>query len=924
MILCNKSRKGIILRDIFSFSKNFGLVKRSLIFRRRAVHTTGETPHQRSSWINADLRGQNFAHQSLQNACFQSSYSGATPLWKVASFLAAHTIGHLLGFIAAMIGYFLLTPGSATQSTGVGSLIILLSLWLMLWKQGVGIAVSIVTGLVIFYGTIAGVVTIAFQPTGLREGTLLLASAFTLLVGGLLGAITVYAGTQLVIGRWSILSMALGAVLNVVIVPILGKSTIAIAIQEAQALGLATTALLTLIMLGLCQHISTFVQTESPRYQVLRRLAIAWSSLGNTCFYKADLTGANFTGAGLRGADFRAAKLDYVNWRGATGLQWARWGEGQLSDKRVIELLTRNPDRQADYSDVNLSFTDLEGADLSHLALSGANLTGAVLRGANLEGAILRDVRAVGTDFTGARFTGACIENWSIDASTKLQQVDCQFVFLQEFPKPGTTDRDRQPVNGDFELGDFEQLYQTVIDTFELIFRNGLDWKTFQASLERVRQANPTAHLQMQSVETKGDGYVVVKLRAEGTEDKAQLHQELWQTYLERIRVLEGSYQQAISDKQSQLDDYKAQNQTLLEITRQLAQPSSQRRPAAGETVILSLPQGSLATGFTVLAQVWNTEQTLMRTQVGALPPNPELAQAYQRWRQLYQAQQPLFADSFVFDTPTNFSQAEFDQAARQVVIQLNAWLRSPTFLPVDQCLRAVLDPQQPATLTWQVDDVAVQQLPLHCWHFFDAYPNAALTFSFLNTRAGTAHPPQRSRRRVLSVLGIDAGLDVEADKKILESMPDVDICCLIQPTVQQLTETLWQTDGWDIFCFSGHSAFEGDRLWLNEQEFLSLDDLKYALRQATQRGLSLSIFNCCQGLQLARQFANVTSTGVIVMREPVPDQVAQLFLRYLVANLSTQTTTAHALKAAREQLQGIEKSFAYASQLPIFFSRTL
>ncbi|PSN19716.1 hypothetical protein C7271_05845 [filamentous cyanobacterium CCP5] len=844
------------------------------------------------------------------------------PIGKIFSYMLAHIIGHLLGFIAALIGSFLLTPGIATRSTGIGSLIILMTLWVMLWKYGLGRAVAVVTGMVIVYGTVAGIVSIALKPIGVSESTLLLASTFTLLVGGMIGAIAAYTGAQLSISRGATVSMIVGVVINLLVVPTSDRSDIARTIGQANELGLLTTSILAVGLTGLCWHISQLVLADSEQHRLLKRLAIAWSSIGNACFYKADLTGANFAGASLKGADFRAAKLDYVNWRGATGLPWVRWGEGQLSDIRVVELLTRDPDREANYSNADLSFTDLEGADLSYLNLAGANLTGAVLRGANLEGAVLRNVRALGTDFTGARFTGACIENWSIDASTKLQQVDCRFVFLQEFSKPGMTDRDRQPASGEFEPGDFEQLYQTVIDTFELIFRNGLDWKTFQASLDEVRQANPTAHLKMQSVETKGDGYVVVKLRAEGNESKAQLHQELWQTYLERIRVLEGSYQQAIADKQSQLDDYKAQNQTLLEITRQLAQPSSQRRLAAGETVILSLPQGSLTTGFIVMAQIWNAEQTLMRTQVGTLPPKPELAQAYQRWQRLYRAQQPLFADSFAFDTPTNFSQVEFDQAARQVLTQLNAWLRSPTFLPVDQCLRAVLDPQQPATLTWQVDDAAVQQLPLHCWHFFDDYPNAALTFSFLNTRAGTARPLQRQRRRVLSVLGIDSDLDVEADKKVLESMPDVDICCLIQPTVQQLTEALWQTDGWDIFCFSGHSAFEGDRLWLNEQEFLSLDDLKYALRQATQQGLSLSIFNCCQGLQLVRQFANVNSTGVIVMREPVPDQVAQLFLRYLVANLSTQTTTAHALKAAREQLQGIEKAFAYTSQLPIFFSR--
>jgi len=878
------------------------------------------TSRQYLQWSNANLSGRNFSHQSLRGARFKEARSGTRLLGRLLSYLLAHVLGHFLGFVAALIGFYLLTPEMATRFTGIGSLIILITLWMMLWKRGLGRAVAVVTGMVIIYGTVAGIVSIALRPIGVSESTLLLASTFTLLVGGMIGAIAAYAGAQLVIGRGATALMIVGLVINLLVVPTSDRSDIARTIGQANELGLLTTSVLAVGLTGLCWHISQLVLADSQQHRLLKRLAIAWSSIGNTCFYKADLTGAIFAGASLKGADFRAAKLDYVNWRGATGLQWARWGEGQLSDIRVVELLTRDPDREANYRNADLSFTDLEGADLSYLNLAGANFTGAILRDANLEGAILRDVRAVGTDFTGARFTGACIENWSIDASTKLRQVDCRFVFLQECPKPGTTDRDRQPASGEFEPGDFEQLYQTVMDTFELIFRNGLDWKTFQASLDEVRQANPTARLQMQSVETKGDGYVVVKLRAEGNESKAQLHQELWQAYVERIRALEGTYQQAIADKQSQLDDYRAQNQTLLEITRQLAQPSIQRRPATGEGVIVSLPQGSLATGFTVMAQIWNAEQTLVRTQVGALPPNPELAQSYQRWRRLYQAQQPLFVDSFALDTPTNFSQVEFDRAAYQVLTQMNDWLRSPTFLPIDQCLRAALDPHQPATLTWQVDDVAVQQLPLHCWHFFDDYPNAALTFSFLNTRAVAAHPPKRQRRRVLSVLGIDGDLDTEADKKILESMPEVDICCLVQPTVQQLTETLWQADGWDIFCFSGHSAFEGDRLWLNEQEFLSLNDLKYALRQATQQGLSLSIFNCCQGLQLARQFASVASTGVIVMREPVPDQVAQLFLRYLVANLSTRTT-AHALKAACEQLQGIEKVLAYITWLPVIFN---
>lgn len=223
--------------------------------------------------------------------------------------------------------------------------------------------------------------------------------------------------------------------------------------------------------------------------------------------------------------------------------------------------------------------------------------------------------------------------------------------------------------------------------------------------------------------------------------------------------------------------------------------------------------------------------------------------------------------------------------------------------------------------MTWQVDDVAVQQLPLHCWQFFDDYPQAALTFSFLNIRHVPMVKVQRQQPRVLLVLGMADGLDVEADREIWQSSP-AEVYCLVQPTVQVLHEVLWEAEGWDIFCFSGHSAFQGDHLWLNDQESLSLEEMRYALRQATQQGLALTIFNCCQGLQLAQQLAGAASAGVVVMREPVPDEVAQIFLQYLLVGLEAEIPTAHVLKQAREQLQGIEIEFPKVTWLLMLFGQ--
>jgi hypothetical protein len=76
----------------------------------------------------------------------------------------------------------------------------------------------------------------------------------------------------------------------------------------------------------------------------------------------------------------------------------------------------------------------------------------------------------VGTNFTNAKMTGACVEAWNIESTTQLNNVDCRFVYLLENPKPGTDDRERRPSSGDFQPGEFTKLFEEVLNTVDLNF----------------------------------------------------------------------------------------------------------------------------------------------------------------------------------------------------------------------------------------------------------------------------------------------------------------------------------------------------------------------------------------------------------------------------------------------------------------------
>ena len=124
----------------------------------------------------------------------------------------------------------------------------------------------------------------------------------------------------------------------------------------------------------------------------------------------------------------------------------------------------------------------------------------------------------------------------------------------------------------------------------------------------------------------------------------------------------------------------------------------------------------------------------------------------------------------------------------------------------------------------------------------------------------------------------------------------------------------------WDIIFFAGHSKTEGatGRLYINQTDSLTIDELREALRKAIASGLQLAIFNSCDGWGLARDLETLHIPQMIIMREPVPDQVAQQFLKDFLRVFAGGQSLYQAVQEARRKLQGIEDKFPCASWLPI------
>jgi uncharacterized protein YjbI with pentapeptide repeats len=211
------------------------------------------------------------------------------------------------------------------------------------------------------------------------------------------------------------------------------------------------------------------------------------------------------------------------------------------------------------------------GADLKEANLKDAYISQATFREACLEGANLTLTQAVNTNFTSVQMTGACVEAWNIESTTKLDNVDCRFVYLLEYPKPETDDRERRPSSGDFQPGEFTKLFEEVLNTVDLIFRDGINWKAFVTAFKKVQVENQDTELAIQSIENKGDGVVVVKVGVPLDADKEKIHSDFTQSYQLALQAVEEKYKAQLQAKDEQIVIYRQQSGEMKEIISLLA-----------------------------------------------------------------------------------------------------------------------------------------------------------------------------------------------------------------------------------------------------------------------------------------------------------------------------------------------------------------
>ncbi|MEM9121649.1 MAG: pentapeptide repeat-containing protein [Cyanobacteria bacterium P01_F01_bin.56] len=292
-------------------------------------------------------------------------------------------------------------------------------------------------------------------------------------------------------------------------------------------------------------YINHRIRQHDPKFVNLRIIGLAFAALGGTTFSGADLTKASFAHATLKHLNLadssqRSTILIQVRWHHVQELDRARLGTSNLQDPSVRNLLVTLNGVDHDFIKADLRGVNLAGATLHRINLKGANLNGATLEGAELHGTNLTEAQCVGTDLTGAHLTGACLEAWNIDETTILKDVDCEYVFLKAQPDSRGS-RERRPHHPDkvFQPGDFEKFFKEMLDTVQILIRQGIHPQVFKEALAQLMADYDLPEDAVQGFEKKGED-MLVTIAVPTDTDKGQFEQafdELQALKLEAART---------------------------------------------------------------------------------------------------------------------------------------------------------------------------------------------------------------------------------------------------------------------------------------------------------------------------------------------------------------------------------------------------
>ncbi len=347
------------------------------------------------------------------------------------------------------------------------------------------------------------------------------------------------------------------------------------------------------------------------------------------------------------------------------------------------------------------------------------------------------------------------------------------------------------------------------------------------------------------------------------------------------------------------------------------------------DIILIIAEDGSFEKGFSLTLQIRQQSQPIINEMTVSLSPNLELLrlqnhlrQKYQNWgvtHRWWRSQRIIPVEGQITHVASTYQDCL--DLANSLCEKFNQWLNQPSLRQLERLILSQVNQQDSPRFIVKTANLSLQRLPWHLWDFIkESYPDAEV---IIGTNVAPSTQPLSYPVKILVILGSDEQIDIQVDREIITQLPHTQVEILHQPERHQLAEALLEKS-WDILFFAGHSSTNDQQdagsIYLNSYDSLTLQEWDLILDKAVKNGLKLAIFNSCDGLGLAKGLTCLKTPlpHIIVMREPIHDQLAQLFLKHFLKLFSQGLSLENALTNTRHYLTSLEPNSPCASWLPI------
>lgn len=355
--------------------------------------------------------------------------------------------------------------------------------------------------------------------------------------------------------------------------------------------------------------------------------------------------------------------------------------------------------------------------------------------------------------------------------------------------------------------------------------------------------------------------------------------------------------------------------------------------------VEINLGQGNLTSGFDVAIEL--KDGASRQSLIAKLEPAPQLIQCYQKWKDFNKQKYELLLSQHGNNQPIEICQPDINVSADPTSLQfqelkdaINDWLYiSRDFCAREKQLCTALGQEEKIMVIISTQNDLAWRLPWHLWSFFDHYRNAGVVLSHPEFRNVNSNNNDFYHPKVLAIV------DNRQNRNDLEywaKIKKIDLDTLSgdefpeefshEEVKQKIAEKL-DEQSWNILFFGGHSSSDINngipRIFIKPGVSVTIYELENTLSKAIKQGLQLAIFNSCDGLGVARDLLKINLPKVVVMREDVPNKVAEEFLKYFLEEFMADKGTPAflAVQRASLSLRLLERRFPGASLLPVICS---